>query len=74
MVDGGHFTCLDVFFWLLTGGVTEKVDVYSFGVILFELSTRKLPYAAPSAISMHGLASLAVMEPHDFMRMTNESG
>ncbi|CAE8652958.1 unnamed protein product, partial [Polarella glacialis] len=27
------------------GGVTEKADVYSFGVIVFELATRKLPYS-----------------------------
>jgi len=27
------------------GGVTEKADVYSFGIILFELSSRKLPYS-----------------------------
>eukprot|EP00434_Breviolum_minutum_P012587 symbB.v1.2.011092.t1/scaffold693.1/size172333/4 len=27
------------------GGVTEKADVYSFGIILLELSSRKLPYS-----------------------------
>ncbi|CAK9007655.1 Receptor-interacting serine/threonine-protein kinase 4 (Ankyrin repeat domain-containing protein 3) (PKC-associated protein kinase) (PKC-regulated protein kinase) [Durusdinium trenchii] len=27
------------------GGVTEKADVYSFGIILFELGARKLPYS-----------------------------
>jgi len=34
------------------GGLTEKADVYSFGIIVFELATRKLPYSDVSQMQL----------------------
>lgn len=34
------------------GGLTEKADVYSFGIIIFELATRKLPYSDVSQMQL----------------------
>lgn len=34
------------------GGLTEKADVYSFGIIVFELAARKLPFAGVSQMQL----------------------
>lgn len=34
------------------GGLTEKADVYSFGIIIFEISTCKLPYSDISQMQL----------------------
>merc|ERR1719412_39978 len=36
----------------VAGGVTEKADIYSFGIITFELATRKLPYSGISNMQL----------------------
>lgn len=49
--DSLNIIALKVFFWFLnfTGKVTEKNDVYSFGVILLELLLGKREVEKPSA-------------------------